>query len=155
MGLDRQKAFDIAGLRILEQKRPSLDLSGLCRYRTYLPEAELRCTIGWLIPDYRYHPSLEDHAGGHIDHVAHRALATDLGTDPCKEDIGLLAALRFAHDASANALRYGNCSIFLAEFIRRMQIVARRYGLDPCCVERRRVVPSGSHHGQYVFNGIL
>ena len=155
MGLDRQRAFDIASLRIMEQRRPSQDITGRCRYRTFLPDGELRCTIGWLIPDYRYSPHLEDNMGGSLDHVARTALTPELGGPACPVDIAVLTDMRFAHDAAAGALRYGDCHVFLAEFIRRMRTVAGRYDLDPCCLERRRIESSGSPHGQYVLDGIL
>ena len=155
MGLNYQRAFDIAALRIIEQGQPSHDTSGLCRYRVFQPDRELRCAIGWLIPDYRYQAWFEDHAGGDLDQVARRGIAPELGFDPSRDDVTFLNALRFAHDASSNALRYGDCRTFLAEYIRRMHAVAKRYDLDPCCLERRRVEPSSSHHGQYVFAGMF
>jgi len=155
VGFNFQRAFDIASLRIIEQGQPSQDSDGTCRYRVHLPNAELRCTIGWLIPDYRYQAWFEDHAGGDLDHVARVGIAPELGFDPAHDDITLLTDMRFAHDAASNALRYGDCRIFLAEFLRRMHCVAKRHDLDPCCLERRRIQTSNYHHGQYVFPGLF
>lgn len=155
MGLDRQRAFDIASLRIVEQRQPSSDNSGRCRYRVFRPDRELRCTIGWLIPDYRYKPWFEDHAGGDFGLVTRHGLSPELGADPTEDDLAFLTDIRFAHDATANAMRYGDCRTFLAEFIRRMHAVAQRYGLDASCLDRCRIAPAGSHSGQYVFSGLL
>lgn len=155
MGFNCQRAFDIASLRIIEQGQPSQDSDGLCRYRVYRPDGELRCTIGWLIPNYRYQAWFEDHAGGDLDHVARLGIAPELGFDPAHDDISLLADIRFAHDSASNALRYGDCRIFMAEFMRRMHSVAGRHGLDPCCLERRRIQSSSHHQGQYVFPGFF
>ena len=138
LGLARQRAFDIAALRVLEQGRPSHTEEGRCQYRTYTPEGDLKCTIGWLIPDYRYRASFEDHAGGDMAMVVRAGLAPHLGCEPDGDDLPFLVDMRFAHDAASNALRYGDRHVFVAEFLNRMRTVATRHGVSSDCLERRR-----------------
>lgn len=58
MCFDRQDIFDRALAHLRAQGKPALNGDGPdCLYRT--PEG-LKCAIGGLIPDMRYHPGLEN-----------------------------------------------------------------------------------------------
>lgn len=130
MPLDRQQAFDMAAYGVLSQRRPSRDDDGICRYRTVCHDRSLKCTMGWLIPDYRYKPHFENEEAFAFAVVARLGLAPHLGFDGRYDDVLFLKALRFAHDAASGATTLGTTEIFLAEFTDRMDQLGDRYALD-------------------------
>jgi hypothetical protein len=146
---DRQQAFDMAASGVLTQRRPSRDDEGVCRYRTRCHDRSLKCTIGWLIPDYRYKEHYENHESFPFAVVARQGLAPHLGFDGCPEDLSFLEALRFVHDAASGATTMGTAEIFLAEFVDRMEQLGRRYSLDVTALNGRtppsRIVDPDQH----------
>ncbi len=119
-----QKVFDYVATKIIEQGAPSVNMDGVCLYRS--PSGH-KCAFGHLIEDKDYTPDIEGFT------VKRSSLAYLVaGYDP-----SLVACLQEAHDTSYNHddASYNNDEYFITSFKANMQAVAKKFGLDDSVLE--------------------
>lgn len=88
---NRQAAFNTAYLATIAQGKPSVGARGFCLYRG--PDG-LKCAIGHLIPDEKYHNLLESNSAG-------SCVIRDAVSAP-QEERSFLAELQACHDSAAS-----------------------------------------------------
>ena len=110
--LTNQEAFDLVATKLLDQDGPSVQVDGVCRYRS---DDGRRCAAGWLISDVYYHKTME---------------GVSLAADPrgivipyIQCDIDIAISLQFAHDNNST-------SGYWERWIGCMKDVALEYGLN-------------------------
>jgi hypothetical protein len=92
--MNKQEVFDKVKKHLLTQNKKSLNDYGSCMYRT---SNGLKCAIGCLIPDDKYHLRIE-HRG--IDELLKSSFLNleELLDIKDKEDFSLLKELQMLHD---------------------------------------------------------
>lgn len=125
--MNLQQLFDKACSGVVGQGRPSMNHNGLCQYRLqHKANAEVKCAIGWLIPDevYAQHDDFDTGAS------ALQVLETVYGWLD-QRTIDCLLTLQSIHDEIAT----DECEDFVSEFKRRAAQLALQYNLEvrePC-----------------------
>ena len=120
--MDKQKAFDIAYKGIITQNSASAVPQGSrmsCRYKLN----DKKCTIGHLIEDKDYNPSIEKLSLEYLYRGA--KLPSYLMDLP----LHFLSDLQEAHDHSVRIARKDN-DLFIKSFLEQMNTIANHYGLQ-------------------------
>lgn len=97
--MDKQEAFNKAYLGLKSQGfKMSVLNSGMCVYRT---EGGLKCAVGWLIPDDKYSPEMDDTSMG--SGISRNLLVQEvLGIKGKRAAIDFLFYLQGVHDSGAD-----------------------------------------------------
>lgn len=130
MSVTTQEFLDFGTQKILEQGKPAIASSGMCKYRLETPEGILKCFAGHWIKDEEYKTKMENM--GFYRVVANFKLE-HLNSLP--ED--LIYEAQQAHDLAASCHR-GKLDDFLPEFKCRIREVYRNFGCNPAILDKHQ-----------------
>lgn len=135
--MELQEIFDRAVTGVIGQGRPSGTLGGGCFYRLNSNRNdEVKCAVGWLIPDDQYTSRME----GSIDQLfAEWPQASEVLGGRTPEKQSLMEGLQAAHDNSLcgaiNKISANNTSAFIEIFVTEAREVAKVYYLSTAALD--------------------
>ena len=118
--MDTQEIFDTVARALMKQRVASINPeTGDCLYRC----GELRCAVGWLIPDDRYTPDFEDEPVDVVINLCGIPTVKN-GSDEAK----LLSELQRAHDRRMPRVK--GDEVALEKWKRSMKDIAATFDLS-------------------------